>query len=47
MGEIRARLDFRDGHEADARVGQLAFEGLADLLAEKLVDAIGSLAHRG
>src|SRR6185295_2696756 len=44
--QVWRRLHVGDGHEADARVLDVAREDLADLLAQQLVDAVGSLGHR-
>ena len=44
VAEVRRRLDVGDRHEPDPRVGDLLREERADLLAQELVDAIGSLA---
>ena len=40
------RLDARDRREPDPRVRDLTADDRPDLLAEKLVDPLGSLAHR-
>ena len=41
--EVRRRVDVGDRHEPDPRVLDVAGEDLADLLAQELVDAVGSL----
>jgi hypothetical protein len=47
VAEVRCRLDVGDRREPDPRVGDVAGEDRADLLAQQLIDAVHPLAHRG
>ena len=45
VAEVGRGLDGGHGREADPRVGDLALEHRADLLAEQLIQPLGALAH--
>ena len=45
VAQVRCRLDLRDRHEADARIGDIARDDGADLLPQQLVDSVRSLGQ--